>query len=160
MRAQPGRVPSWLIPAVFAAVTLSLPVQMMVASRIGEPYPGLFFPKFSTVPDLSDGFQFNEVRFALPDGQQVQAQKVLGVAEVNRIRRLATRYFPRHPHGPVVLPQELRESILHRISVPSEPPPRQLEVTWVRRRYDLETREISDVRTLVSYPVDLGDSGP
>ena len=39
----------WVLPAVLAALVLSVPVQVKFASAVAEPYPGLFQPFFTGV---------------------------------------------------------------------------------------------------------------
>ena len=156
MVAPPRR--TWVLPALFALVTLSLPAQMLVASRISEPYPGLFMPKFASVPDVDGGLEFNEPSFTA-DGQPVTLAMLFGAPKINaEVQRLARRTFPREPDGPVELSPEVRSMIAGNLAQVTGQAPRTLEVTWKRRRYDVESRTTTDLRTISSYDVMVSDA--
>ena len=149
---------TWVLPMLFALVTLSLPAQMLVASRVSEPFPGLFMPKFASVPDVDGGLEFNEPSFKA-DGQPVALHTLFGAAKIDaEVQRLARRTFPREPDGPVELSPDVRAMIVDNLSRATGQAPRTLEVTWKRRRYDVESRRTTDLRTISSYEVMLGEA--
>jgi hypothetical protein len=147
----------WLIPLVFALVIGSLPVQMALASRVSEPFPGLFFPAFRFVPKIPDGgLTFKEASFLVNGTTPIKGQDLFGIAEVNRVRRMSKKYFPRTPDGPVRIPRAMQSSLIANITRATGETPHSVTVTWKHRRFDIETGEVFDVKNDPSYDVPLG----
>jgi hypothetical protein len=143
------------MPALFALVGLALPVELLIASRASEPFPGLFMPSFSDVPKIDDGgYHFSEATFAV-GGESISPQTVFGIPEISRPRRLSRKHFPKEPDGPIQLAPDVRSAIAQNIAEATGRPPDTLEVTWERRRYDLDTGDVTVVRTYPSYEVTL-----
>jgi hypothetical protein len=152
-----GRQRQWLIPLVFAMVIVSLPVELALASRISEPFPALFFPGFHFVPKIPDGgLTFKEASFRVNGTTPISGKELFGIPEVNRVRRMSKKYFPRSPDGPVRLSPSMQSSLVRNISRATGETPRVLTVTWKYRRFDIETGKTTDLRSDRPYDVQLG----
>ena len=144
------------MPAVFAVVTLSLPVQIMVSNRVSEPFPGLFFPAFRSVPELSDGrLSFSEASFIVDGTTTIDGKTLFGIPEINRVRRLSKRYFPRDPDHRIELSPAMRASLVGNISRATGKAPHVLTVVWKDRRYDTATGKVANLHTDRPYDVRL-----
>ena len=141
----------WVLPAVLAAFCLSIPAQLVVADRIGEPYPGLFQPAFRGVSQSDKHMvSFPSVRLWV-DGRRIRPADL--VPDENRRDRLKSM-FPPHGSEPRVgdsARRALRSNLARTLGIQ----PSELVVTWQRRRFDLDTGEITRLQTLATYRLDL-----
>ena len=141
----------WVLPAVLAALCLSIPAQLVLADRIGEPYPGLFQPAFRGVSQTGDhSVTFPSVRL-WADGRRITSSDL--VTSNDELARLKSLFPPREDRARVddSLRRALRENLERSLGFG----PRELVVTWQRRRFDLDTGQITRLRTLATYRLDL-----
>ncbi len=148
---------AWVLPSVFALLAASLPVQMAIADRLGEPYPGLFQPAFRTSDQPRGTVRITVVRIAV-DGRAVDVSDLFPGGNVGHRRALLTSVFPTHQGDDVTddaLRSRLRANLVHTLGSS----PRALSVTWRRSTYHLATGSITDERVLAEYHVDVsGDA--
>lgn len=142
----------WVLPAVLAALCLSLPVQMVFADRVAEPYPGLFAPAFHGISQ-GKGHVVRLTSLELSvDGRRIDSDDLLPGDAARRDALLA--HFPRdgdHASVDDTTRHALRSAVVR--AVGSDP--RELTITWQRRLYDLDSGTYRRGRTLAHYQVDL-----
>ena len=143
---------TWVLPAVLAALCLSLPAQMVFADRVAEPYPGLFAPAFHGISQ-GKGHVVKLTSLELSvDGRRIDSDDLLPGDAARRDALLA--HFPRDgDHAPVddTTRNALRSAVMRAVGGD----PRELTVTWQRRLYDLDSGTYRRGRTLAHYKVDL-----
>ena len=141
----------WVLPVVLAAFCLSIPAQLVFADRIAEPYPGLFQPAFRGVSQSDNHtVTFPAVKLWV-DGRRIRPADL--VPDENRRDRLKSMFPPRG-HQPRVNDSSrrmLRGNVARALGIR----PSELVVTWQRRRFDLDTGQITRLRTLATYRFDL-----
>ena len=86
----------WALPAVFVAVALVWPVQVYVDERWGQPYPGLFQPTFSDVPDHDRTVRYRAVALKA-DGRTIDQEVLFPGLNPGPRKRLLEQMFP--PQG-------------------------------------------------------------
>lgn len=154
--ATPSRTASrvWIVPTIFALVGLSVPVQMYVKEAVGEPYPGLFQPAFSTVPE-QDGKRIKYRDIALKvDGRTIDNDVLLPGLRHGRQRQLLVSMFPPQGGSPAV-DDETRARFRSRLADHLGAEPQTLTATWQRLRFNPDTRKSSVIRMLSRYRIDL-----
>ena len=71
----------WVLPAVLAALVLSIPAQVRFTSQVAEPYPGLFQPAFDGDAQRNDQtIRFTIVRLSV-DGRPIESSDLLPDAD-------------------------------------------------------------------------------
>jgi len=153
---QPGRR-VWVLPAVLAALVLSLPAQVKFASLVAEPYPGLFQPEFNgnSQRDSDRTVRFTIVKLTV-DGRRLEPSDLIPEDE-DRGEALTTA-FPMDGDEAQVDEATLRSmrSAVRRLGSD----PGELSVRWERRRFHLDTGKITRGKTLATYRVDLRGDHP
>jgi len=145
----------WVLPTVFALVALSWPAQLYVAERWSEPYPGLFQPKFSAIPGHHQAVKYRAVVLKA-DGQVVDEKVLFPGTNFGRRHRLLQAMFP--PNGGIPnVDRTTRERMRSRLTDALGTEPRFLTATWERRRFGLDSRRTSVIKTLAEYRLDLAD---
>ena len=141
----------WVLPAVLAALVLSIPAQVRFASQVAEPYPGLFQPAFREDSQSSDQtVRFTIVKLSV-DGRPIEPSDLL--PDADDTGEFLRSVFP--PDGDEAqvddaLRRSMRSAVARRFGDPGE-----LSVTWERRRFHLDTVTITKGKTLATYRVDL-----
>ncbi len=144
----------WVLPMVFALVGLSLPVQIYIAETVAEPYPGLFQPAFSNVPD-QDGKTFKYRDLVLKvDGRRIDDDVLLPGLNRGRQRKLLMSMFP-PPGGSPAVDDETRSRFRSRLADATATDPQVLTAEWRRLRFNPDTRKSSVIRTMSRYSIDL-----
>lgn len=143
----------WALPAVFVAVALVWPVQVYVDERWGQPYPGLFQPTFSDVPDHDRTVRYRAVALKA-DGRTIDQEVLFPGLNPGRRKRLLEQMFPPQG-GPAEVDIDTRRRLRSRIADALGSEPDILTATWQRRRFDLDSRRVEVVRELSEYRVDL-----
>jgi hypothetical protein len=144
----------WIVPTIFALVGLSMPVQMYVKEAVGEPYPGLFQPAFSTIPE-HDGKKIKYRDVALKvDGRTIDDEVLFPGLRHGRRRQLLVSMFPPQGGSPAV-DDETRVRFRSRLADHLGAEPRILTATWQRLRFNPDTRTSSVIRTQARYRIDL-----
>ncbi len=146
----------WVLPAVLAALVLSIPAQVRFASQVAEPYPGLFQPEFNGVSqrESDQTVRFTAVRLSV-DGRRIEPSDLL--PDVDDRGEVLTSAFP--PDGDeaqvdAALRRSMRSALARRFGDPEE-----LFVRWERRRFHLDTVTFTTGKTLATHRVDLrGDA--
>jgi hypothetical protein len=145
----------WVLPAVLAALVLSIPAQVRFTSQVAEPYPGLFQPAFDGDAQRKDHtVRFTIVRLSV-DGRSIEPSDL--IPDPDDRRDVLRSAFP--PDGGEAqvddaLRRSMRSALARRFGDPGE-----LSVTWERRRFHLDTVTSTKGKTLSSYRVDLrGDT--
>jgi hypothetical protein len=157
MDADRARRRVWVLPLIFALTGLSLPIQMYVKDRVGEPYPGLFQPSFANFPDVGNAIKYRVIDLDV-DGRTVDAEKLFPGSNTGKRRKLLESMFP--PNGDKArVDTETRARLRSRLSDAHGAKARTLTATWQRRRFDLDSRETSVVKTLSRYQIDLTGGG-
>lgn len=147
----PTRV--WVVPLVFALVGLSLPVQVYVKEHVSEPYPGLFQPRFSGVPSYGSKVSFRDIVLKV-DGRAIAEEEFLPGENSGKRRKVLESMFP--PSGGTArVDDEFRARLRSRLADARDVEPRMLTATWERRRFNLDTRKTTVIRTLSEYEIDL-----
>ncbi len=148
----PRRV--WIVPTIFALVGLSVPAQVYVRETVGEPYPGLFQPAFSNVPE-QDGKRIRYRDIALEvDGRAIDDEILLPGLNLGRRRQVLVSMFPPQGGKPAV-DDETRARFRSRLADHLGAEPQTLTATWQRLRFNPDTRKSSVVRTQARYRIDL-----
>jgi hypothetical protein len=144
----------WIVPTIFALVGLSLPVQIYVAETVGEPYPGLFQPAFSNVPE-QDGkrIRYRDITLKV-DGRTVDDDVLLPGLNHGRQRQVLVSMFPPQGGSPAV-DDETRARFRSRLAEHLDAKPQILTATWQRLRFNPDTRKSSVIRTQSRYRIDL-----
>ena len=146
----------WVLPAVLAALVLSIPAQVRFASQVAEPYPGLFQPDFSGDSQRKDKtVRFTIVRLSV-DGRPMEPSDLLPDTD-DRGEVLTSAFPPDGDEAQVdeALRRSMRSAVARRFDDPGE-----LSVTWERRRFHLDTVTFTKGKTLASYRVDLRGDTP
>lgn len=143
----------WVLPTVFALVVLAWPVQMVVADRVGQPYPGLFQPTFDEVPGHGEAVKYRALVLEV-DGREVDEKRLYPGTNPGRRFRLLEAMFPPHGGSPDV-DARTQARMRSKFADDTGERPRILTATWQRRRFDLDTRRITVIRTLAEYRIDL-----
>ena len=144
----------WVVPMVFALVGLSLPVQIYVAETVAEPYPGLFQPAFSNVPE-QDGkvIKYRDLVLKV-DGQRIDDDVILPGLNRGRQRNVFLSMFPPQG-GSSAVDDETRARFRSRLADATGTDPQVLTAEWRRYRFNPDTRKSSVIRTLSRYSIDL-----
>ena len=144
----------WVLPTIFALVALSMPVQMYVAETVGEPYPGLFQPGFSSIPE-QDGkmFKYRDIVLEV-DGRTIDDKILFPGLNVGRRKELLLSMFPVHGGSPAV-DDETRGRFRAKLADHLGAEPRTLTAAWQRFRFNPDTRKSKVIRTLSQYRIDL-----
>ena len=147
----------WVLPAVLAALVLSIPAQVRFASQVAEPYPGLFQPDFSGDSQRSSDqtVRFIDVRLSV-DGRPIEPSDLL--PDVDDRGEVLTSAFPLDG-GEVQVDDALRRS-MRSAAARRFDDPGELAVTWQRRRFHLDTVTFTEGKTLATYRVDLRGDTP
>jgi hypothetical protein len=142
----------WVLPAVLAALCLSLPVQLVFADRVAEPYPGLFAPAFHGVSQ-GKGHVVKLTKIELSvDGRRIDPDDILPGKPARRDALLA--HFP--PDGDHASADDAaRRALRSAVVRATGSDPRELTITWQRRLYDLDSGTYRRGKTLAHYQVDL-----
>ena len=146
----------WVLPAVLAALVLSIPAQVRFASQVAEPYPGLFQPDFSGDSQQKDKtVRFTIVRLSV-DGRPMEPSDLLPDTD-DRGEVLTSAFPPDGDEAQVdeALRRSMRSAVARRFDDPGE-----LSVTWERRRFHLDTVTFTKGKTLATYRVDLRGDTP
>ena len=143
---------TWVLPAVLATLCLSLPVQLVFADRVAEPYPGLFAPAFHGISQ-GKGHVVKLTRLELSvDGRRIDPDGILPGDAARRERLLA--HLPRDgDHASI--DDDTRNALRSALVRATGSDPRELTITWQRRLYDLDSGKYKRGRTLAHYKVDL-----
>ena len=146
----------WVLPAVLAAFCLSIPAQLVFAERYDEPYPGLFQPAFHGDSQQDDHtVRFPAVTLSV-DGRRITPQDLIS----NKSRReiLETMFPPLGRRARVDDPalRAMRRTLARTLGTD----PTELSVRWERRRFHLDTGQITRGKTLATYRVDLRGDAP
>lgn len=145
---------AWIVPTIFALVIVSVPVQMYIAETVGEPYPGLFQPAFSSVPE-QDGKRIKYRDIALKaDGRTIDSEVLLPGLNHGRRRQVLVSMFPPQGGSPAV-DDETRARFRSRLADHLGAEPRTLTAMWQRLRFNPDTRKSSVIRTQSRYRIDL-----
>lgn len=146
----------WVLPAVLAALVLSIPAQVRFASQVAEPYPGLFQPAFDGDAQWKDQtIRFTIVRLSV-DGRPIEPSDLF--PDPDDRSDVLTSAFPQHgddAHVDDALRRSMRSAVERKLRDPGE-----LSVTWERRRFHLDTVTFTKGKTLSSYRVDLRGDTP
>jgi hypothetical protein len=143
----------WILPTVFALVALSLPVQLYIAEQVGQPYPGLFQPTFDQVPGHERAVRYRAILVKI-DGRVIEEERLFPRANPGRRFRLLQLMFPPEG-GSANVDRATRERWRSRFAEAPDAEPRILTADWQRRRFDLDTRRTSVIRTIAEYRIDL-----
>ena len=146
----------WVLPAVLAVFCLSVPAQLVFADRIAEPYPGLFQPAFHGVSQRNDHtVRFMAVTLSV-DGQRIKPRDL--IPDKDR-RDILESLFPPHGRRARVDDASLR-AMRRALARTVGTDPSELTVRWERRRFHLDTGQITRGKTLATYRVDLRRDAP
>ena len=143
----------WVLPAVFAAVVLSIPVQLVLKERYGEPYPGLFQPAFSASEQPRGTISLTIVRITV-DGDAIEVAQLFPEGNTGQRRALLKSIFPTR-QSDVSLNGDLRRRLRSNLVRSLDATPHVLSVTWERRRYRLASGSMTKPRILADYRVEL-----
>ena len=148
---------TWVLPAVLAALCLSLPVQLVFADRVAEPYPGLFAPGFHGISQ-GKGHVVKLTKLELSvDGRRIDPDDILPGDPAGRDALLA--HLPRDgDHASV--DDATRNALRSAVVRATGSDPRELTITWQRRLYDLDSGTYRRGKTLARYQVDLREDVP
>ena len=145
----------WVVPTIFALVVLSMPVQIYVATTAGEPYPGLFQPAFSSVPD-QEGKAFRHRAIELTvDGRPIEEEDLLPGLNPGRRKQLLLGLFPVHQVDAAQVDDETRTRFRSRLAARLDTEPQVLVATWNRVKFKPDTRETTVIKKLSQYRIDL-----
>jgi hypothetical protein len=143
---------TWVLPAVLAALCLSLPVQLVYADRVAEPYPGLFAPGFHGISQ-GKGHVVKLTRLELSvDGRRIDPDDILPGDPAGRDELLA--HLPRDGDQASV-DAGTRNALRSAVVRATGNEPREVTITWQRHLYDLDSGKYKRGRTLAHYQVDL-----
>jgi hypothetical protein len=141
----------WVLPAMFALVILSLPVQMLFAARFSEPYPGLFQPFFYGDSQSGGVIDVKAVEMEV-DGRRIEPFDLFPAD--GPAREIVSSMFP-PGDGEMRVDEGTRTSIRATLASKLGTEPRELSITWERRRFDLATGKVSERSTLARYHLDF-----
>lgn len=145
----------WFVPAIFALVGLSLPVQELYARRVSEPYPGLFQPRFSEVLPHDKAVVYSDVHMSV-DGRPIDSETLLPQLNSGKRQEVIESWFPPESEEAQV-DAESRQTLRSTLEDALGEDPQQLSVTWKRHRFGLESRRTTVLKTLAEYEIDLQD---
>jgi hypothetical protein len=143
----------WVLPAVLAVIVLSVPAQFMFATRHGEPYPGLFQPRFEGISQTDDRVvRFTAVRLSA-DGRHLDPTAAFPAGK----DELLSSTFPQHGDH-ARMDDATRRSIRKAVARALGSDPHELTVTWEHRRFHLDTGKITRGKPQASYRVNLREA--
>lgn len=143
----------WVLPAVFALLAVSMPVQMVLKERFGEPYPGLFQPAFSASEQPHGTISLTVAKMTV-DGDVIDVAQLFPGGNTGQRRALLKSIFPTR-HSDVVLDDDLRSRLRSNLVRSLGATPHVLSVTWERRRYRLASGLMTKAQILAEYRIDL-----
>lgn len=131
-----------------------MPVQVYLYENVAEPYPGLFQPAFSAVPEQDGrGFKYRDIVLKI-DGRTLDQEVLLPGLNYGMRQQLLLSMFPPFGNAPNV-DDATRAQFRSRLHDHLNADPQTLTASWQRFRFDPETRKTKVVRTLVEYRIDL-----
>jgi hypothetical protein len=146
----------WILPVVLAVIVLSVPAQMMFATRFDEPYPGLFQPRFQGISQTDDRVvRFSVVRLSA-DGRRLEPTDVFPAAEAQMALEST---FPPDGHRAHIGAAK-RRSIHDAVARALGSDPRELTVAWERRRFHLDTGKITRGKAQATYRINFREASP
>ena len=145
----------WMLPAVFAVLAASLPIQIVFADRRSEPYPGLFMPAF-----YGDSQSNGKVRLVTPDirvdGRRASIGDVVGPGRPAIQREVLQGMFPVDKRAGQ--PSDVaRRAVQDNLKRSLGGDPGELDVTWQRRRLSLANGTVAFDSVVSRYHVEFGD---
>jgi hypothetical protein len=147
-----------VLPAVLAALVVSLPAQVKFASLVAEPYPGLFQPPFNgnSQRDSDQTVKFTTVELSV-DGRRIEPSDL--IPEDDDRAEVLTSAFPLDGDEAQVddaTLRSMRSAVTRRLGAD----PGELSVRWEIRRFHLDNGKITRGKTLATYRVDLSGDNP
>ena len=144
--------PHAALVALFAVTIISLPVELAVSAKFGEPYPGIFQPGFGGVPEEDGAIFYERPEVAIVDSSGSKsitdfkslAPDVGSESQVVLARAIGETDSRRSPETVDFLRKAAQGAV--------GGTPTQLAISWVSYKYDLETRQstrLSNVRTII-----------